>query len=1290
MGEALPSSARSVRATVMFASLVGYTGLSAALGPERAYLIVTGCLRGLDAIARRHGGAVDKYLGDSLMVVFGHPLPLANAARAAIAAALEMRQHVRDYHGGLALSLPLDLHVGIASGPLVAGDSRRARGARVPRARRHRERGGASQVEGAPSARSTCPRRRARRPARASPSSRSRRSRSRASRAACAAFEALAERASSRAQQPRRRGRRGAAAGRPRRRAGATAGRGSAGSRRVAAARSRSSARRAAANRGCSPPSRPALGGRRDARRAARGGRARVTARRASPSCWPAPPCADPPAGRGRRGRAAPTPRGVDAADRRGGRGPRARRRRLARRARRAARARRDAPAAVPGHGATAARRRGRGAARAPAHAARRGRRGDRARPARGRRRAPPAHGARRREPALRRMRAACVEARAAGNPARLRAGRPSGPGARRRARPRRERRRALERRRAAPGHDRVRRHHRLHGHDRSGSARRPPTRSWSAACSSSTRSRASHGGTVDKYLGDCVMATFGVPEAIEDAPRAAVNAAIEMRRRVREYNRERALPLPLDLHIGIHTGLGIAGDISGPLLREFAVMGEPVDVADAAHGSRGGRARSSSAATRSASRATSSSSARADRSASRRRIARAIEAFELLSDARAAAPRADRRRAPRLLRAGRARCRARRAARAARRAARGRGAVIVARRRGGPRKVAPRRRAGRERRRRRPWPGARAAPLSTGRNLALPPVRGPAVAPGPASRTRTTRKRRARSSTPSIARRPPGGGRRHLPAARQPAGAAPRRRRARAPGAASPATRSRSWIRSARDAAAARGAAGCAPVVVVMDDLHWADLSSIELLEALLPLADDHPMLFVSVSRPGFAATSGRIARGAPAARRARPRSRSSSHRSRAPPRVSFVNNLFEADGLPARDARADRGEGPGQPVLHRGGGALARRRGRRRVPRRALPRDREDPPRGDPRARSTKWSWRAWTGCRCASGTLLQPASRDRPHLPRERARRRWSSDGTRSRRRAARARGRRVHRALGPDARRRVRVQASADPGGDLRRAARDAARGAAPAGGARHRDECCRAEIAGLRGHARLPLHARAASSSGPRSTCSAPATRRRAPPPRARRCTSSRRLRSSTCELHGDGGDPRKKALLESNVGFALFYRGRLIEADRALRRRALAPRRAAPRGDRELWLRFARNLVAGARRALSPDRAAARRRATVDREVIELLRKRGAGPDHRVAHAHRLRQHGRARAARPGRRATRPERGRHVRRPRSASSPTAASRSRSAAASSSARGGWCDPTTCPIAASTAP
>ena len=88
------------------------------------------------------------------------------------------------------------------------------------------------------------------------------------------------------------------------------------------------------------------------------------------------------------------------------------------------------------------------------------------------------------------------------------------------------------------------------------------------------------HGGAVEKYLGDCVLAVFGVPVALEDAPRAALNASIEMLRRVGEYSVEQGIEPPLGVHIGVDTGLGIAADVSGPVLREFALMGDTVDVA--------------------------------------------------------------------------------------------------------------------------------------------------------------------------------------------------------------------------------------------------------------------------------------------------------------------------------------------------------------------------------------------------------------------------------------------------------------------------------------------------------------------------------------------------------------------------------------------------------------------------------------------------------------------------------------------------------------------------------------
>ncbi|MEM7461264.1 MAG: adenylate/guanylate cyclase domain-containing protein [Pseudomonadota bacterium] len=88
--------------------------------------------------------------------------------------------------------------------------------------------------------------------------------------------------------------------------------------------------------------------------------------------------------------------------------------------------------------------------------------------------------------------------------------------------------------------------------------------------------------GTLDKYLGDGIMATFGTPKS---GPNDAINAlksATEMHRRVDIWNRDRAkegLPT-ITLSIGINYGQVILGDIGTERRLEFAVLGDTVNVA--------------------------------------------------------------------------------------------------------------------------------------------------------------------------------------------------------------------------------------------------------------------------------------------------------------------------------------------------------------------------------------------------------------------------------------------------------------------------------------------------------------------------------------------------------------------------------------------------------------------------------------------------------------------------------------------------------------------------------------
>ena len=87
------------------------------------------------------------------------------------------------------------------------------------------------------------------------------------------------------------------------------------------------------------------------------------------------------------------------------------------------------------------------------------------------------------------------------------------------------------------------------------------------------------HGGTVEKFIGDAVMGVFGVPVAHEDDASRAVRAALEMRERLGELNHElrSRFGSSLQLRIGINTGDVVTGD---PSSRETFVTGDAVNVA--------------------------------------------------------------------------------------------------------------------------------------------------------------------------------------------------------------------------------------------------------------------------------------------------------------------------------------------------------------------------------------------------------------------------------------------------------------------------------------------------------------------------------------------------------------------------------------------------------------------------------------------------------------------------------------------------------------------------------------
>ncbi|MEX0922511.1 MAG: adenylate/guanylate cyclase domain-containing protein [Rhodovibrionaceae bacterium] len=90
------------------------------------------------------------------------------------------------------------------------------------------------------------------------------------------------------------------------------------------------------------------------------------------------------------------------------------------------------------------------------------------------------------------------------------------------------------------------------------------------------------HGGTIDKFIGDAVMATFGTPEAGPRDASQALACALEIERSLERLNEElRADGLPpIAVGIGLHYGPVVTGDIGGEGRFEFAVIGDSVNVA--------------------------------------------------------------------------------------------------------------------------------------------------------------------------------------------------------------------------------------------------------------------------------------------------------------------------------------------------------------------------------------------------------------------------------------------------------------------------------------------------------------------------------------------------------------------------------------------------------------------------------------------------------------------------------------------------------------------------------------
>ena len=128
---------------VLFADIVGFTKLTETLSPERTFALLRSFQERSSAIVFKHGGTLDKYLGDGFMATFGSIGLQPDAPARALACAFELQQEIdrwsrkRSGRGADPLSClgrnPL--------WPCDGGQSRRQGAHRVYRRRRCRERG---------------------------------------------------------------------------------------------------------------------------------------------------------------------------------------------------------------------------------------------------------------------------------------------------------------------------------------------------------------------------------------------------------------------------------------------------------------------------------------------------------------------------------------------------------------------------------------------------------------------------------------------------------------------------------------------------------------------------------------------------------------------------------------------------------------------------------------------------------------------------------------------------------------------------------------------------------------------------------------------------------------------------------------------------------------------------------------------------------------------------------------------------------------------------------------------
>ncbi len=88
------------------------------------------------------------------------------------------------------------------------------------------------------------------------------------------------------------------------------------------------------------------------------------------------------------------------------------------------------------------------------------------------------------------------------------------------------------------------------------------------------------HQGTLDKYIGDCIMAVFGVPFEFANHAELSIVTALDMMEKLQANNRLLKPKDQIKIRIGINTGKMVAGDFGAPKRLDYTVLGNNVNIA--------------------------------------------------------------------------------------------------------------------------------------------------------------------------------------------------------------------------------------------------------------------------------------------------------------------------------------------------------------------------------------------------------------------------------------------------------------------------------------------------------------------------------------------------------------------------------------------------------------------------------------------------------------------------------------------------------------------------------------